>query len=812
MSVYKCKMCGANLNISEGSSICTCEYCDTVQTVPNAGNEKMVSLFSRANRLRSANEFDKASGVYESIVAEFPEEAEAYWGLVLCKYGIEYVDDPATGKKIPTCHRSSFESVFDDTNFDQTCENADAIARPVYRAEAKQIEELRKSIIEVSAKEEPYDIFICYKETDENGDRTTDSVIAQDVYDALTEKGYRVFFSRISLEDKLGQEYEPYIFAALNSAKIMLVFGTDYEYFNAVWVKNEWNRFLQLIAKGEKKTLIPCFKGIDAYDMPKEFTKLQAQDMGKIGAIQDLIRGIEKIFPQNRTTGSAAPITEEKKKRLNGPSLIKSVKLVGVNDPSEFSSDAPVTSVFDRSEISLIILRITLKDVIDLNPLPQGFDVYDSKGNKVFSRSRDGEHKATNKSMRMKWKIKNDDGTYLYEPGEYHLEAWVCDSQVFEYNFQITDSSQLDQKDKRINGPDLISGIQLRGTNDPGDIFPKSAAMNNIDRSEFSCIAIQILLGKTINEPKADYGLTIYDENDNQVFKYSNELDFKPTYTTISKTWPIKDGEAYNYDVGTYRLEAWVLNSKVFEYTFKLYDSKLDKQNENIQDDVPDLPVDQNTSKARVARLVKHNHRNRRGRDLIAFLHFVCADRADDYFPVRAATRRVDLARFSYLSLQFYLQYPSEVFTTVEYNFTVYDCYNNEIINKTMQIDIEPGFDKFCLMLILKENGVVNLSPGEYIVDVWIADSKIVTGSFTIYDSSDSMVSPVDYVRNIPDEYTEDERQKMLARLVEQKQYLLQERSKVKKSLLSAKKILNLEAEIAAVDLKIGVLSEVDDL
>ena len=74
------------------------------------------------------------------------------------------------------------------------------------------------------------------------------------------------------------------------------------------------------------------------------------------------------------------------------------------------------------------------------------------------------------------------------------------------------------------------------------------------------------------------------------------------------------------------------------------------------------------------------------------------------------------------------------------------------------------------------------------------------------------MVSPVDYVRNIPDEYTEDERRKMLDRLVEQKQYLLQERSKVKKSLFSAKKILNLEAEIAAVDLKIGVLSEVDDL
>ena len=296
MAVFKCKMCGGDLpNIAEGNVV-ECEYCGSRQTIPTADNEKKVTLFARANRLRFGCEFDKAAGVYESIVAEFPTEAEAYWGLVLCKYGIEYVDDPKTGKKIPTCHRSSFDSVMEDDNFDQACENADAVARKVYRDEAKQIEELRKRIIEVSGKEEPYDIFICYKETDENGSRTLDSVLAQDIYNALTEKGYRVFFARISLEDKLGQEYEPYIFAALNSAKVMLAVGTDYEYYNAVWVKNEWSRYLALIAAGQKKALIPCYKNIDAYDMPKEFARLQAQDMGKVGAMQDLLRGIEKII------------------------------------------------------------------------------------------------------------------------------------------------------------------------------------------------------------------------------------------------------------------------------------------------------------------------------------------------------------------------------------------------------------------------------------------------------------------------------------------------------------------------------------
>ncbi|MBR5617162.1 MAG: toll/interleukin-1 receptor domain-containing protein, partial [Oscillospiraceae bacterium] len=302
MAIIKCKMCGGDLTLTEGQSVAECEYCGSKQTVPTADNEKKLTLFARANRLRAACDFDKAAGLYEAIVAEFPEESESYWGLVLCKYGIEYVNDPATGKKIPTCHRSSFDSVMDDGNFEQAMENADEAALRVYRQEAKQIEEIRKGILAVSSSEKPYDIFICYKETDANGDRTVDSLLAQDIYDSLISKGYRVFFSRITLEDKLGLAYEPYIFAALNSAKIMLAVGTCYEHYNAVWVKNEWSRYLKIIAQDKNKYLIPCYKGLDAYDMPKEFAHLQGQDMGKVGAIADLLRGIEKLIKQESNT------------------------------------------------------------------------------------------------------------------------------------------------------------------------------------------------------------------------------------------------------------------------------------------------------------------------------------------------------------------------------------------------------------------------------------------------------------------------------------------------------------------------------
>ena len=327
--IIKCKMCGGDLAFEPGSTVCECEYCGSKQTIPSADSEKKTNLFNRANRLRMNSEFDKASGVYEQIVAEFPEEAEAYWGLCLCAYGIEYVDDPATDSKIPTCHRTLPTSIMEDSNFEQACDYADPVARKVYREEAKTIDRIQKDILSIAQSETPYDVFICYKETAEDGSRTEDSVLAQDVYEALTAKGLKVFFSRITLEDKLGTQYEPYIYAALSSAKVMLAFGTTYEYYDAVWVKNEWSRFLGMMKADKRKVLIPCFKGLDAYDMPKEFRGLQAQDMAKLGWMQDLVRGVEKLCGKGETAATVVQktVVQEVQESGKADNLMKRVYL-----------------------------------------------------------------------------------------------------------------------------------------------------------------------------------------------------------------------------------------------------------------------------------------------------------------------------------------------------------------------------------------------------------------------------------------------------------------------------------------------------
>lgn len=309
MTIFKCKMCGGMLEFTPGDTVAVCDSCGTKQTLPKLDDDRRSNLYDRANHFRYSNEYDKAMDIYEQILAEDNTDAEAYWSLVLCHYGIEYVEDPATRRRVPTVNRAQFTSIFDDDNYKSALHYADAAQREVYESEAKAINEIQKGILVISQKEQPFDVFICYKETDNSGRRTPDSVLANDLYHQLTQEGFEVFFARITLEDKLGTAYEPYIFAALNSAKVMVVLGTKPEYFNAVWVKNEWSRYLALVKNsGGKKMLFPAYKDMDPYDLPEEFSHLQAQDMGKLGFMQDLIRGIKKIISADAPKAAAKEI------------------------------------------------------------------------------------------------------------------------------------------------------------------------------------------------------------------------------------------------------------------------------------------------------------------------------------------------------------------------------------------------------------------------------------------------------------------------------------------------------------------------
>lgn len=359
MGALKCKMCGSNLEIEDSITVCKCEKCGTSQTVPDIEDDKELKLFERAGRLRFNCDFDKAAGIYNTITDSYTEEAEGYWGLILCKYGIEYADN-ASGKKVPVCHRISYDSVMDDEDFELVMENSNSESRAIYREEAKIIEETRKEYIRIAESEQPYDIYISYRAQDDNGDKTPVSEIAGHLYNKLTSAGYRVFLSEAALKGKKQSDCEPYIYSALNSANVMLALGTSYDDYNDVWVKNEWNRYLEIAEKNKNKCLIPCYKDVDEYDIPKEFAGLKVCQLGNDDTFNNIMAEMANV-----------------------------VKPESVNQPAPEPEKAEPAEEIELEEIEII-------EPVDINKLlDEGFSAISDKNwkeaNKLFFQVLDEE-------------------------------------------------------------------------------------------------------------------------------------------------------------------------------------------------------------------------------------------------------------------------------------------------------------------------------------------------------------------------------------------------------------------------------------
>lgn len=293
----KCKICGGDMIVDRATGIAVCDYCGTKQTLPQFTDESSELLYNRGNSYLMHNEFDKAENIFNQLLSINPQDAEIYWDLVMCKYGVNFVKDSKSGKYIPTCNRTHYLPIFQDENYKNAIQFSSGDKKEYYQLNAKTIDNIQKGIIAVSKKEKPFDIFISYKETNSDGSRTKDSIEAQKLYEKLTAQGYKVFFSRITLEDKAGTQYEPYIYAALSSSKVMLTVCSSKENIESAWVENEWSRFLTLRQKDSSKTLIPLYFDMQKADLPDEFAILSSQNMEEDDFEQELFRGIKKLIP-----------------------------------------------------------------------------------------------------------------------------------------------------------------------------------------------------------------------------------------------------------------------------------------------------------------------------------------------------------------------------------------------------------------------------------------------------------------------------------------------------------------------------------
>ena len=311
----------------------------------------MVAILNSANSLRNRGEFDDAYEKFEEVVRKDENNPEGYWGLFLSEYGIMHVQDPVSKKYIPTCNRASGIPTSEDKNFKKALELSNELQRGDYITKAVQLEEIRQKIIDISKSETPYDIFICYKrtQTNENGKEsyTEDAINARDIYDILTHKGYKVFFAEKTLQNLAGAEYEPIIFNALNTSKVMLIICSDPAYINAPWVKNEWRRFIKQIEFDETKKIIPVMcGGLKAGSLPDILNKFQGIEMN-VNFQTSLLNSVSKLIDNSRKN-SISRVAIAEKRNIRKSNIVKGsieIRKVGDGGSSLIVSDEKMLKV-----------------------------------------------------------------------------------------------------------------------------------------------------------------------------------------------------------------------------------------------------------------------------------------------------------------------------------------------------------------------------------------------------------------------------------------------------------------------------------
>lgn len=347
-----CKTCGGP--VSRTGNYYVCEYCRNKWEIDSGNDVHAVERANAWSTLRDGD-FEKAAELFENIIIKEAKNHEAYWGRALALAGIVYVTDMNENKKVPTCNNITENSFMNDKDVQKAISLAPADIADGYKQQAEYIEKVRVEWLEKASKEPSYDVFISFKDSDrENGiERTQDSIDAQDLYNALVAEGYKVFFSRISLRDKIAEQYEPYIYNAIKTAKVMIVFGEKAEYFNSVWIKNEWSRFKTRIEKGEKhkNSLVVVYKNINPGDLPVVLKSRQCLNASEMTFLPDLSRHIKRVVEESKRNVHLEKI------EIVGGQIAKKATTLTVNSVQtrEIGAGAIAeTSISEKQSISLI--------------------------------------------------------------------------------------------------------------------------------------------------------------------------------------------------------------------------------------------------------------------------------------------------------------------------------------------------------------------------------------------------------------------------------------------------------------------------
>ncbi|MBQ7307429.1 MAG: toll/interleukin-1 receptor domain-containing protein [Clostridia bacterium] len=318
---FSCPNCQSN-DFKIIDNIVCCNYCLSKFTKKQINSQMFVDL-RLANIERNQANFDKAKTIYLNIIKNNANEdlTDVYWGLFLCEQRVLFEED-GKGEKFPSFYRLNQDNSIEDSSyFGKVLSYAlkhNKEKLEVFNNLAEKIENARKIYLDIKNTTKPFDIFICFKNTDNNGNYTNDRQLAMDIYNEFSDK-YNIFFSEKTLKNIKSnyREYEPNIYYGLYTAKVMLLLCSKTEYLESKWLKNEWNRFSSINKQGtDNKCIIPIFTdNFNPNDLPESLWHNQGifDDRKLISTLQTQLENI--IHPVDKLEALRKEQEEQRKEQ-----------------------------------------------------------------------------------------------------------------------------------------------------------------------------------------------------------------------------------------------------------------------------------------------------------------------------------------------------------------------------------------------------------------------------------------------------------------------------------------------------------------
>lgn len=386
-----CGVCGSSINPDETGTVGTCLGCGYSAPYPKSDIKKL----NRVTYLRNTFKFDEAAKIAEELIERDPQDSAAYWAMLLCEYGIQYVREGSS--RLPVCRKdiTALDPIKESNYYKRALDYAPESCQADIESRAASIEDTINITSNIMTQSKNYDVFILCPEN-----ATVDDDLDGDkIYLRFTSNlGFSVFYAPEVLKDMDAVEKAAHTTFALKNSKIMLPSFRTIANCRDGYLEYAVSAFTAELAKDSNKLVFPIFdsSAVKFQQLPEELVYcdevFDCSEDEFMREISDKVEAILKpevnaIVPDDIVTATAA----------NKENLIKRAYMF-LEDGEFETADSYFDKILDidiedsRAYIGKLLAECRLRNEEAIRTLPQ--TVTDDKNFKKALRFASPEQKA----------------------------------------------------------------------------------------------------------------------------------------------------------------------------------------------------------------------------------------------------------------------------------------------------------------------------------------------------------------------------------------------------------------------------------